>query len=142
MMVERVVSLEGGYVAPWSHCASWRCQLTHHHYIGSNPDVVIRHVQHAKERCVKFISQPKSPSEVSELNLQESSELRLRGSSKRGNRARPYFYSASQPLRLRYRKYQSKRVNDIRLRQPKADASPSRDLSLQQATEERTYLLN
>ena len=34
MMVERVLSLEGGYVAPWSHCASWSCQRTHHHYIG------------------------------------------------------------------------------------------------------------
>jgi len=34
MMVECVVSLEGGYVAPWSHCASWSCQRTHHPYIG------------------------------------------------------------------------------------------------------------
>ena len=34
MMVERVLSLEGGYVIPWSHCASWSCQRTHHHYIG------------------------------------------------------------------------------------------------------------
>ena len=34
MMVERVISLEGGYVGPWSHCASWSCQRTHHHYIG------------------------------------------------------------------------------------------------------------
>ena len=36
MMVERVLilSLKGGYVAPWSHCASWSCQRTHHHYTG------------------------------------------------------------------------------------------------------------
>ena len=34
MMVERVLSLEGGYVAPWFHCASWSCQRTHRHYIG------------------------------------------------------------------------------------------------------------
>ena len=34
MMIERVLSLQGGYVAPWSHCASWSCQRTHHHYIG------------------------------------------------------------------------------------------------------------
>ena len=34
MMVERVLSLERGFVAPCSHCASWSCQRTHHHYIG------------------------------------------------------------------------------------------------------------
>ena len=33
MMAVRVLSLGGGYVAPWSHCASWSCQRTHHHYI-------------------------------------------------------------------------------------------------------------
>ena len=40
MMIERVLSLEGGYVAPRSHCASWSCQRTHHHYIGQDQDQV------------------------------------------------------------------------------------------------------
>ena len=38
MINERVLSLEDGYVAPWSHCASLSCQRTHHHYISRMVD--------------------------------------------------------------------------------------------------------
>ena len=40
MMVERVLSLKGGYVDPWSHCASWSCQRTHHHYTTSAASIL------------------------------------------------------------------------------------------------------